>query len=68
MARGRVLFGLSGFHLSASRELPIRVPSGSARGIAYSLRSPGLAGSNQVTEYRERIGLRAYGFDSDIQW
>ena len=34
----------------------------------YSVRSPELACSNQVTEYRERIGLRASGFDSDVQW
>ena len=33
----------------------------------YSVRSPELAGSNQVTEYRERIGLRASGVDSDFR-
>jgi len=35
---------------------------------ACSSRSRELACSNQVTEYRERIGLRASGFDSDVQW
>jgi hypothetical protein len=30
----------------------------------YSVRSPELAGSNQVTKYRKRIGFRASGVDS----